>query len=139
MADEIDILLKLYEEDWQQARQAESQRTAITNITLIIVPALVGFVAQQGFNRKALPLTIMLIVLGIYGAITSHKLYERHCYFSDRAGLWRDRISELNLNIGINQIRSRAKIAHSRRFKRIEKVRLYSYFLCLETTDKGSS
>ncbi|EKU98479.1 hypothetical protein Lepto7375DRAFT_7766 [Leptolyngbya sp. PCC 7375] len=131
MADEIDILLKFYEEDWQQARQAENQRTAITNITLIIVPALIGFVAQQGFGDNALPLTILLFILGIYGAITSQKLYERHCYFSDRSGLWRDRISELNLKLGIAQIRYDARLKHSRRFKRLEKVRLYSLWLVL--------
>lgn len=131
MADKIDVLLKLYEEDWQQARQAEDQRTAITNITLIIVPALIGFVSQQGFNTKALPLTILLIFLGIYGVIASQKLYERHCYFSDRSGLWRDKLDELHPNLKISQIRDEARFNHSKRFKRIEKIRLYSLWLML--------
>ena len=61
MADGTDVLIKFYEEDWQQARQAEDQRTAITNITLIIVPALIGFVSQKGFDKNALPLTVLVI------------------------------------------------------------------------------
>lgn len=133
MADEIDVLLKFYEEDWQQARQAEDQRTAITNITLIIVPALIGFVSQQGFNINVLPLTILLVILGIYGIVASQKLYERHCYFSDRSGLWRDKISELHPSLEINQIRDNARQKHSKRFKRIERIRLYSLWLILHS------
>ncbi|NER84836.1 MAG: hypothetical protein F6K42_36030 [Leptolyngbya sp. SIO1D8] len=131
MADDTDVLLKFYEEDWQQARQAEDQRTAITNITLIIVPALVGFISQTGFSISALPLTLLLIVLGIYGAVTSQKLYERHCYFSDRSGFWREKINELHPKLEINQIRNNARSKHTKRFKYLEKIRLYSLWLAL--------
>ena len=131
MADDTDVLIKFYEEDWQQARQAEDQRTAITNITLIIVPALIGFVAQQGFDSNALPLTLLLIVLGVYGAIASQKLYERHCYFSDRSGLWRSKISQLHPQLEIDKIKAEAAFQHTQRFKRIEKVRLYRLWLML--------
>ena len=131
MADDIDVLLKLYEEDWQQARQAEDQRTAITNITLVIVPVVIGVIAQKDFDIQILPLTVLLILLGIYGAVTSQKLYERHCYFSDRAGLWRDKLSEIHPNLQISQIRNDARTQHSARFKRLEKIRLYSLWLIL--------
>ncbi|MCB0176131.1 MAG: hypothetical protein KDJ97_36875 [Anaerolineae bacterium] len=131
MADNADVLLRFYEEDWRQARQAEDQRTAITNITLIVVPALIGFASQKGLNFDAIPLTILLIILGIYGAIISQKLYERHCYFSDRAGYWRGQISKLYPQLEIDTIRAQAAEKHSQRFKRIEKFRLYYLWLIL--------
>lgn len=131
MTDEIDILLKFYEEDWEQARQAENQRTAITNITLIIVPTLIGFLSQNKLDDKALPLTILLIVLGIYGAITSQKLYERHRYFSDRSGLWREKINEIYPKLEICKIREDARLKHSKHFKRLQRIRLYSLWLFL--------
>jgi hypothetical protein len=131
MADDTDVLIKFYEEDWQQARQAEDQRTAITNITLIIVPALIGFVSQKGFDINALPLTVLLIVLGVYGAVASQKLYERHRYFSDRAGFWRNQISKLHPQLEIDKIRSEAAAQHTKLFRRTEKLRLYALWLAL--------
>jgi uncharacterized membrane protein YeaQ/YmgE (transglycosylase-associated protein family) len=131
MADDTDVLIKFYEEDWQQARQAEDQRTAITNITLIIVPALIGFVSQKSFDINALPLTVLLIVLGVYGAVASQKLYERHRYFSDRAGFWRNQISKLHPQLEIDKIRSEAAAQHTKHFRRTEKLRLYLLWLAL--------
>lgn len=133
MADDTDVLIKLYEEDWSQAKQAENQRTAITNIILVVASIVVGLLSQTGLNPKALPLAILLIVLGVHGAVASHKLYERHCYFSDRAGLWRTQIGKLHPEVEIETIRSEAAAKHSKRFKRTAKLRLYSLWLILHS------
>jgi hypothetical protein len=42
LADDSEVLLKFYDEDWRQVRQSEDQRTAFSNITLLIASAVFG-------------------------------------------------------------------------------------------------
>ena len=77
MTENADILLQMIQEQWSQARQSESQRATMTNYIIAISSAILGFIVDKGLVRNIWPLTILLIVLGIYGALFSAKLYER--------------------------------------------------------------
>jgi hypothetical protein len=46
VADDAEILLKFFDEDWRQVRQSEDQRTAFSNIILLIASAVFGFLTQ---------------------------------------------------------------------------------------------
>jgi hypothetical protein len=96
MADTTDVLLKFCEQQWMEAKQAEDQRATFTNIILLISSAVVGVMAQKGLTQSMIPLSILLIVLGIFGAIVSRKLYERHQFHIARLKNWRRRINELH-------------------------------------------
>ena len=54
MADSTDVLLKFVEQQWIEAKQAEDQRSIMTNIILVIVAAIIGFIAQKGLNNNVL-------------------------------------------------------------------------------------
>ncbi|MEW5718834.1 MAG: hypothetical protein AB1817_09425, partial [Chloroflexota bacterium] len=77
MNSDSDILLKLREEEWALLRHYEDQRATVTNFILIVVSIAVGFLVQKGINRESLPITILLIGLGVYGVVAVAKLYER--------------------------------------------------------------
>jgi hypothetical protein len=93
--DETEILLKYCEEHWAQARQSEDQRAVFSNIILLIASAILGILSGKQLHSDVLPLSILLIVLGVFGALTSEKLYERFSYESSRAKIYGDRIFEL--------------------------------------------
>jgi hypothetical protein len=78
MADPNDILLEYWKDQRTQARNAEGQRATLTNIVLLIVVATLGFIGQQGLHETMLPLTISLMMLGLFGATASAKYYERY-------------------------------------------------------------
>jgi hypothetical protein len=134
MADDSDILLKLFEEEWVQARQAEEQRTAFTNIVLIIASIVLGMISQSSLSKNVLPLTLLLAVLGIYGAVTSQKLYERHRFFVDRSRYWRKKLDELHPKLQIEKLRIEANAEHRKNFPRLEKMRLNILWLFLHIT-----
>lgn len=98
MADDTDALLKIYEEQWAQARHLEDRRSTITNIVLLIATAVFGFIFQRSLSLQTLPLTILLIALGIYGAVASEKLYERAQFHLERVRYLHKRIDELHPN-----------------------------------------
>jgi len=131
MAEEADVLLSLCEEEWTQARQCEDQRAIVTNIVLVIASAILGLLSQTGLVIDMLPVTIFLIVLGGYGAITSQKYFERHQFHIERARAMRKRLEELFPKLQISKSREEANARHSRKFKRLEKIRLHNLWLFL--------
>ena len=74
MADETDVLLQLCNNEWEQSRHTEDQRATITNIILLIASVILGVVVQRGAQPEVLPLSILLIVLGIYGAVATREV-----------------------------------------------------------------
>ncbi len=71
--DQTDAVLAYWSEHRQQLRQSEDQRAVLTNYVLVIASALTGLIAQQKLARETLPVAILIMILGIYGAITVAK------------------------------------------------------------------
>lgn len=131
MADDTDVLLKLCEEQWTQGRHSESQRATVTNIVFTISAVIIGFLVQKGFSLTSLPLAILLILLGIYGAVTSAKLYERWQFHMRRARYWRRRIDELHPDAQIEQLKAEADAEHKLKYSNLERIQLYQLWLAL--------
>src|ERR1017187_7438710 len=72
------IILECWKDQRAQARHTETQRATFTNIILIVAAALLGFVANIGFHASNLALTATITFLGLFGAATSAKYYERY-------------------------------------------------------------
>ena len=75
MADQSDAVLAYWSEHRQQLRQSEEQRAVLTNYILVIASALTGLIAQQKLALDTLPVAILLMLLGTYGAITLAKYH----------------------------------------------------------------
>ena len=132
MTSDSDVLMRFFDEDWRQVRQSEDQRTAFSNIVLLIASAVYGYLTQHGLMADTLPLTILLIVLGLYGGIASEKLYERSKLHMEFAWAWRDRLNELHPEIGVEQLRARAEAINHDRFPRLHKLHLHHVWLALD-------
>jgi hypothetical protein len=131
MADDSDVLLKFVEQQWVEAKQSEDQRAAITNVILLIVAAVVGFMAQKSLSRSHLLLSSLLIVLGLYGAIASAKLYERHQFHIERLKYWRKKLNELHPKTELEALKELAVQSHNARFPWLKNVRLYYLWVFL--------
>ncbi|HEX3960605.1 MAG TPA: hypothetical protein VHZ03_28860 [Trebonia sp.] len=80
-----DSTLAFWKEHREQLRQSESQRALLTNYILVIVAAVSGFIVQQHFVLHTLPLSVLVIVIGLYGALASAKYHERAEYHLSQA------------------------------------------------------
>lgn len=132
MAETLDILIKTLEQSWAQARQAEDQRAFLTNLIVLISAAIYGVLTQTGFATKALPLTIALVVLGLYGALASEKFYERYRHHIYRAGAIRRHLEELYPESQIEKLMTKADQEHAARYPLFAtKVHLHALWLVL--------
>ena len=132
MADDSDVLLKFFEEDWRQVRQEENQRTAFSNIVFLIASAVLGILSQSGLNRASLPLTVLMIMLGIFGGIASEKLYERSKLHMELAWAWRRRLYELHPEIQLDRMIGEAVEINRKRFPRLTRIHLHHVWLILD-------
>jgi hypothetical protein len=91
----IEVLLKMYETKYILAKQAEDQRATMSNFLITIAAAIFAFISQQGFSHKTIFMSLLTIVLGLFGLFMSAK-YSQH-YLKNYAGstLIRNRIAQL--------------------------------------------
>ena len=75
-----DVVLAYWREHREQLRQSENQRAVLTNYVLVITAAISGFIVQQHFEARTLPLSVLIIIIGLYGAVTAAKYHERADY-----------------------------------------------------------
>jgi hypothetical protein len=124
------------EENWLLARQAEEKRATIAHIALILAFLILGALFLTG--SPFLP--FLLIFLGLYGLLTTAKLYERSQYHILRARKIRARLGELCPDAQLEMLYQSAEETHEARYPRLVRVRLsaiwqgmYIAFLVLGT------
>ena len=126
-----DFLLACMNENRIRARDAEDKRAFIAHLSIVITVVLSGVIAFVGFNRKIVPLTIVLILAGIYGIIASMKLYEISQYHDLRARKLRVRLDELHPDAHSETLQKEAEQEHKQRYPRLTKTRLNYVWLCV--------
>src|SRR5262245_48295007 len=128
MRDDVEILWRMCNEHYSQARQHETQRTSMSQVILVIAGALLAFyTSQYSGGEKFWVVPIALACLGIFGAAFCRKQYERSKFHMRAAGLHRDRIATL-LNLKLAEIRQAAKAKQKDKFRWAERLRLNHFW-----------
>ena len=129
MSNETDVLLKFWEEQWEQARQCENQRSTMANLILPIFTAGIGLIVAFDFTLKTLPIAIFLILVGLFGAVFSMKLFERWRLHESRAIKWSEKIDKLNPKANILELFWEAHEEHKKKHPRLSKIALYNLWI----------
>lgn len=85
MAESDDAQLAFWKEHREQLRQSETQRSVLTNFVLVIVAGISGLIVQQRYTLGTLPLSFLIVLLGLYGALAAAKYHERANYHLSQA------------------------------------------------------
>jgi hypothetical protein len=131
MPEDTDVLLFFCGQYWEEIRHTEEQREKLTNLIILIAAATIGLVGQKGFSRDFILLAILLMVLGLYGMVTTKKLYERYSFLQARLYRWYDRIDYLHPNAQFLKLKSEADEEHKRQFQRLAKIHVHQLWLAL--------
>lgn len=110
------------------------KQTANFHLVITISAIVLGFLVQKGFTMESLPLAILLIGVGIYGAVISAKLYERWQCHTKRAGCWRKRVDELNPDARIEECGKRAKKRQKEKHPILYRLKLHWLWLLLHVS-----
>lgn len=126
MTETTEILLHMMEQQLLQAKQSEDQRSNLTNIIVLIAAAIQGVLTQTGFAKNALPLTITLIIIGVFGVVATAKLYERFRYHYEVMRQMRKQLETLHPDTAIRACLDAAWQEHIKKYPITStKVRLH--------------
>jgi hypothetical protein len=125
MSPSEDAAIVYWKEHREQFRQSESQRAALTNYVVAIAAAISGFIVQQHFSLRTLALSILIIVIGLYGALAAAKYHERAEYHLSQArALTRALVDAGTLvdnRVGLDGFRQ----THYDKYPRLHRIRLH--------------
>ena len=124
MADKIDIVLAMLNNQWTQAQQSEKQRAFTTNIVLVLYTGLQSLIVQRGFDQSSLPLAMAIIVLGLWGVVSTEKYYERFRLHVCRVGRWMDLLERMEPSTELSNTEKSADALHGRRHPKMLRLRL---------------
>jgi hypothetical protein len=101
-------VLAFWREHRDQLRQSETQRALLTNYLLVIAAALSALIVQQRFALATLPLSVLITVVGFYGAVSAAKYHERAEYHLMQARALTRALTEMGVladQVGLDQAR----------------------------------
>jgi hypothetical protein len=134
MADQSDTVLAYWSEHRQQLRQSEDQRAALTNYVLIIASALTGFAAQEQLSPDTFPLALLIMIVGIYGAITVAKYHERAEYHLTQARALTQTLTGLGALPADETLLDEHRQRHYAKYPRLHRIRLHTLWTGLHAT-----
>lgn len=117
----IEVLLKSFGESFSEARQVENQRTSMSNFLIIITAAIFAFVSSQGFSYNTIPISILMILLGVFGFFMSAKYAQRFHRNYTTVRLIRKRINELCPESQILEIETKSSGENELRYPFLKK------------------
>jgi hypothetical protein len=125
VADKSGALLAYWTEHRQQLRQSEDQRAVLTNYVLVIASALTGLMAQQKLALDTLPVAILMLFLGAYGAITVAKYHERAEYHLTQARALTKTLADLGALPEDTRLLDEYRRGHYDKYPRLSRIRLH--------------
>jgi len=132
MTDKYDLLWNIYQEHCNWERHHENQRSSVTNILIAVAAGVLGIIALDGkLAPTDLPLTIFLIIQGVFGSIFVAKQYERFARHQRLANKYRQELNDGYLDAKIVQLRKEGDLEQERQYKYLSKLRCINCgFIC---------
>jgi hypothetical protein len=119
-----DAVLAYWHEHREQLRQSENQRAVLTNYVLVITAAISGFIVQQHFTDRTLPLSFLIIIIGLYGVIPAAKYHERADYHLQQARALTHVLAKAGSLPDLDTVLEEYRQQHYRKYPRLQRLRL---------------
>jgi hypothetical protein len=116
--------LAYWSEHRSQLRQSESQRAVLTNYVLAIAAAVSGFVVQH-FGTQTLPLSVLIVLTGLYGVPAAAKYHERANHHLSQAGALTQVLVQSGDLADNDVILDRFRSDHYQKYPRLSRIRLH--------------
>ena len=119
------------EENQMHARLAEEKRAATAHIGILTTAAIQIALTFVGLSVRSISLTLLLILIGLYGLSVTAKLYERSQFHILRARTLRAHLDEMCPDAQVQSLQNRAEKEHRKHYPRLTDFRLNTIWLAL--------
>ena len=119
-----ELLYRLLEDNWRHARLSEDRRIVITSLNTIAGSAITITVGILGLNLRVLPVTIWMIILGMFGLLACLRLEERAQFHALRARQLRAKLGQIG-QADAEELLQRSDHEHAARYPHLGRFRLH--------------
>jgi hypothetical protein len=127
-----DALWGMYQENTTQARHHEDQRSTVASTLIAIAGAVIGLITfQKSISVWDIPLTVLLMAIGGFGAVFSAKQYERFSLHMERARTYRDALDVHLDGSPLKPLKVAADARTAKDFPKLTGLRLHYFWLAL--------
>ncbi len=119
---EIDILLHYHEQYLALAKQAEIQLGHLNNILIPVCTAATAFVVQQKFSQSVILIGVIIMVIGLYGLLSTTKFLRAYQKQYKRSEICSDLISKYSKKINIRKISNEGENCVLEKYKLVSKI-----------------
>ena len=131
MEKDTDVLLEFCRNSWDEVRHLEDQRVVIANLVILVSTAIVGLAMTREVSDELFPLSLLLLLVGVYGLAATAKLYERYLFELSRFSHLTARLGELHPGAQLLELRGAADSDHGAKRLLMARVPLNQIWLCL--------
>ncbi|WP_216912752.1 hypothetical protein [Nocardia noduli] len=125
-----EVLLRMWQEQRQQARQSENQRALMSGIVVVVALCMSAYVTLSDERPVArLAVSIGVVFLGLFGMVVTAKYYERFTMHMDAAQRLRSRLDEIWPQAALEADWLRNRTEHSGNFAFLYRTPLHHLWL----------
>jgi hypothetical protein len=116
-AQNSEIVLALLVEHMNELRHVEEHRQWIINLIVVVVSGSAAIGSSVGFSVASIPISILVISLGLFGIFATLKLYERQLWYQSRLKLLVEQLDNFQDGLDLKRLYERHEIQHKQRNK----------------------
>lgn len=130
--DKAELYLKLFQEYASEARHHEQQRATVTGFFSALAAGVLTVVGiDETLSVSDIPVSLFLVVIGLFGCVFSAKQYERFFVCMERARQYRLALQESVEDSNIIELKRVADKTAAQRFPRLHAWRLGLFWVAL--------
>jgi hypothetical protein len=130
--DKPELYMKLFQEYASEARHHEQQRATVTGFFSALAAGVLTVVGiDKTLSVSDIPVSLFLVVIGLFGCVFSAKQYERFFVCMERARQYRLALQESVEGSNIIELKRVADKTAAQRFPRLHAWRLGLFWVAL--------
>jgi Ca2+/Na+ antiporter len=114
--EELEYLFFYMRETSEEMRHVEQMRATVSSLVIALATLVAGFIIQQNFKDGTLILSAFVILLGLFGAVMTRKLYEIHQAGQARLDKWYGYLDGRISDSEVTKWKEEADQEHQKRF-----------------------
>ncbi|MEO1208961.1 MAG: hypothetical protein AAFX78_05390 [Cyanobacteria bacterium J06638_20] len=117
-AQNSEIILALLLEHMNELRHVEEHRQWIVNLIVVVASGAAAIGSGIGFGIASVPISLLVIVLGLFGIFATLKLYERQLWCQNRIKLLVVKLDQFQEGLELKRLYEIHELQHTRRYKK---------------------
>lgn len=114
-AQNSEIILALVVEHMNELRHVEEHRQWIINLIVVVASGAAAIGSSIGFSLASVPISILVMSLGLFGIFATLKLYERQIWYQNRLKMLIEQLDNFQDGLELKQLYQRHEVQHKQR------------------------